>query len=276
MTNHTIPNTTAPNNHVSDDVAFAVAPEARSSAAPLRQLSARQTLGVWAAASLPMAAAAWIASPLLADSLGELGLVKALILTLTAGLIWQFVLVAGLVFIEQRTLRWPVVRDALWLNRPRNPQTGRVGGRLWWVLLPMTVLFAVQEFIPIPSPADRDLGSVLESPAGEAWLSGSWGWFAVLLTLLLFNTVLGEELLFRGYLLPRLEGRFGRRAWLVNGVAFAAYHLHTPWVIPTALLDSLALSYPSQRYRSAWLGIIVHSVQSVIIALGVLPLVLTS
>ncbi|MFK8023940.1 MAG: CPBP family glutamic-type intramembrane protease, partial [Ilumatobacter sp.] len=79
-----------------------------------------------------------------------------------------------------------------------------------------------------------------------------------------------------GYLLPRLEGRFGPRAWLVNGVAFAAYHLHTPWVIPTALLDSLALSYPSQRYRSAWLGIIVHSVQSVIIMIGVLALVLAS
>lgn len=43
------------------------------------------------------------------------------------------------------------------------------------------------------------------------------------------------------YLLPRLQDRFGRRAWLVNGVAFAAYHVHTPWVTPGALLDSLAL-----------------------------------
>ena len=242
----------------------------------MRQLSVGGLVSVWAAASLPMAGAAWIVAPQLADSLGELGLIKALVLTLTAGLVWQFLLVTGLVYREQRTLRWSVVRDALWLRSPRSTSTGRTGGRLWWVLVPMTVLFALQEAVPIPSPADRDFGSILESPSGEAWLSGSWGWFAVLFALVLFNTVLGEELLFRGYLLPRLEGRFGKRAWLVNGAAFAVYHLHTPWVIPTALLDSLALSYPSQRYRSAWLGIIVHSVQSVIIMIGVLILVLTS
>ena len=243
---------------------------------PIQQLSVGGLVGVWAAASLPMGVAAWIVAPQLADSLGDLGLVKGLVLTLTTGLIWQFVLVAGLVYREQQTLRWPVVRDALWLRSPRSATSGRVGGRLWWVLVPMTVLFALQETVPIPSPADRDFGSILESPSGEAWLSGSWGWFAVLFALVLFNTVLGEELLFRGYLLPRLEGRFGTRAWLVNGVAFAVYHLHTPWVIPTALLDSLALSYPSQRYRSAWLGIIVHSVQSVIIMIGVLVLVLST
>ena len=37
-----------------------------------------------------------------------------------------------------------------------------------------------------------------------------------------FNTVLGEELLFRGLLLPRMNGVFGRRDWLANGVLFAA------------------------------------------------------
>jgi hypothetical protein len=50
--------------------------------------------------------------------------------------------------------------------------------------------------------------------------------------------LLGEELLFRGYLLPRMNGVFGRRDWLANGVLFAAYHLHVPWVMPAALLDS--------------------------------------
>ena len=89
-----------------------------------------------------------------------------------------------------------------------------------------------------------------------------------------FNTVLGEELLFRGLLLPRMRGVFGRADWLANGVLFALYHLHMPWAIPKALLDSLALAYPSRRYRSAWLGIIVHSLQSVLIVGASLALVL--
>lgn len=264
------------NHLITPPVTFDAEHSTRSSGLrrPIEQLTGRGMLAVWAAASLPMAIAAWAIAPALSDSFGELGLVKALILTLTVGLIWQFVLVAALVAREQGTLRWATVRDALWLRSPVSPATGRTGGRLWWVLVPMTVLFALQELVPVAIPSDRDLGTILESPSGEAWLNGSWGWFAAMFALLLFNTVLGEELLFRGYLLPRMAGRFGRRAWLANGVAFAAYHLHTPWVIPTALLDSLALSYPSQRYRSAWLGIIVHSVQSLIILLGVLILVL--
>jgi membrane protease YdiL (CAAX protease family) len=38
--------------------------------------------------------------------------------------------------------------------------------------------------------------------------------------LAVFNTVLGEELLFRGLLLPRMNGVFGERDWLANGVLF--------------------------------------------------------
>jgi membrane protease YdiL (CAAX protease family) len=43
-----------------------------------------------------------------------------------------------------------------------------------------------------------------------------------------FNSFLGEELLFRGVLLPRMNAVFGRWDWLANGVVFGAYHLHQP------------------------------------------------
>jgi uncharacterized protein len=90
-----------------------------------------------------------------------------------------------------------------------------------------------------------------------------------------FNTVLGEELLFRGLLLPRMKGAFGRRDWLANGVLFAAYHVHVPWGIPAALVvDTFAIAYPARRYQSAWIGIAVHSAQSVFFAAIILALVL--
>jgi uncharacterized protein len=250
-------------------------PPEPNAARPLQQLSAGQVLAVWAAATVPMAVASWVIAPRIAHSFGTLGLAKALIVTLTAGLIWQFVLTAALVAREQHTLRWAVVRDALWLRSPRNPKTGRRGGKLWFIVVPLIVGFGAEELMPVvPYSASRDFGKILGSPAGEAWFKGSWGWFAALMVLWFFNTVAGEELLFRGYLLPRMTGRFGRTAWLVNGVAFAAYHVHVPWAIPGALWDALWLSYPSQRYRSAWIGIIVHSAQTVFLAAGVLALVL--
>ena len=55
----------------------------------------------------------------------------------------------------------------------------------------------------------------------------------------------------------------------------SAYHLHVPWVIPaTLLIDTFAIAYPTQRYRSAWIGIIVHSAQSVVLTITLLALVL--
>jgi hypothetical protein len=45
-------------------------------------------------------------------------------------------------------------------------------------------------------------------------------------------------------------------------------------VIPSSLVDIVALSYPSRRYRSALIGIIVHSSQSFLFLALLLGLVL--
>jgi CAAX protease family protein len=217
-----------------------------------------------------------IVAPALADQLsGGSTLTRALLITLTGGLVWQGVLVAGLVYREQGTLRWSVIRDALWLRAPRNPKTGRRGGRLWLILIPLILAFGVEALIPSVSHSSaRDFGEFVSSHAGHVFLSGAWGWSGLITVLLVFNTVLGEELLFRGYLLPRMEGVFGRCDWLANGLLFAAYHLHVPWAIPATLLDTFIIAYPSKRYRSALVGIVVHSVQSVFFFVGILALVL--
>jgi membrane protease YdiL (CAAX protease family) len=47
-----------------------------------------------------------------------------------------------------------------------------------------------------------------------------------------------------------------------------------PWRIPTILLDALILAYPTKRYRSSWVGIAVHSSQSLFFGVIVLNLVL--
>ena len=244
----------------------------------MRQYSLAQIVAVWAAAAIPMAALAWVVAPWLADRLeGPLALPRALLALLTVGLIWQFVLVLILVHRERGSLRWSVLKDALWLHSPRSPTTGRVGGRLWLVLIPALLIFTAEGFIPhpFPPPTGHDFAAFVQSDAGAAFMSGNWVWFALIAALSVFNTILGEELLFRGVLLPRMQGAFGRWDWVANGVLFAAYHLHMPWVILATLLgDTLALSYPSRRYRSALIGIIVHSSQSVLVLILLLSLVI--
>jgi uncharacterized protein len=242
------------------------------------QYSLAKILGIWAAAALPMAALAWVVAPLIAGRLaGPVALPRALLALLTVGLIWQFVLVMLLVYRERGSLRWAVLKDALWLHPPRSPTTGRVGGRLWLVLIPALLIFTAEGFFPhpFPPPPGYDFTAFVGSDAFAAFMSGNWVWYAVIAALVVFNTILGEELLFRGLLLPRMEGAFGRWDWVANGFLFAAYHLHTPWVIPATLIfDTFALSYPSRRYHSALIGIIVHSSQSVLGLVLVLFLVL--
>jgi hypothetical protein len=55
----------------------------------------------------------------------------------------------------------------------------------------------------------------------------------------------------------------------------ASTTVHVPWVIPETLLgDTLIVCYPAKRYQSAWIGIVVHSAKSVVLAAIVLTLVL--
>ena len=141
-------------------------------------------------------------------------------------------------------------------------------------MIPLILALAAEELLPtLPTPANRDMTSFLGSHAGQTFLSGNWGWFALIAALQVFNSVLGEELLFRGLLLPRMQGVFGRHDWAANGVLFALYHVHVPWVIPQTFVDA-CVPWAAKRYRSGLVGIVVHSAQSVFFIILTLALVL--
>jgi membrane protease YdiL (CAAX protease family) len=146
---------------------------------------------------------AWVIAPLVADRLSGPGALRgALIVTLAAGLAWQFVLVMVVVAREQGTLRSSVLRDSLWLRAPRAPRTGRRRGRAWLIVPLLVIALAAEELVPGSGmPAGRPR-RVLDSGVGRSLLAGAWVWFAVLVVRFVLNTVLGEELLFRGYLSP--------------------------------------------------------------------------
>jgi uncharacterized protein len=236
---------------------------------PITQYSRPAIVGIWAAAAVPMGVGAWIVAPALGSSSpgGAItaSFARALLGTLAAGLVWQFVLVLILVGIEQRSLRWSRLRPALWLTAPTNA-AGRRGGRLWLWAAAVTVAFGLTEgLIDLKPPATRDFGRFLGTDEGHSLLRGNVGLLALIIAIAVFNTVLGEELLFRGLLLPRMRASFGRGDWFANAALFGLYHLHQPWSMPTAFIGGLAMAYATRRFRSAWMGIIAHSAQSVVL-----------
>ena len=121
-----------------------------------------------------------------------------------------------------------------------------------------------------PPPGFDAFEALLGSPELMAQLVGAWGFYGLFLVMLVFN-IFGEEIFFRGVLLPKMEGVFGKWDWVANDVLFGLFHLHEPWVIlPAALDGAIIFGLPVRRFRSTWLSIIGHAAANLIL----LPLIL--
>jgi membrane protease YdiL (CAAX protease family) len=96
------------------------------------------------------------------------------------------------------------------------------------------------------------------------FLPESHGWHASVFAAwvpLFVSNILGEELCWRGYLLPRQEARFGRIAWLPNGTLWCLFHWSFGWpVIVTLLPITLLLPWIVLRRQNTSVGIIIHGV----------------
>ena len=254
--------------------------ERQQSSSPIPQYSLGSILLIWAAAALPMGLLGWVVAPALAPNPAQPGFERVAVLTV--GLVWQFVLVVLLLYRETGTLRWSTVRQRLWLTTPRSPKTGEPRGRLWWWLVPVMLLTFLYEmqgraivnqgwaalFPFLAEPEGFSLGAALATPEARVQLVGAWGVYGLFLVQALFNTFLGEELFFRGFLLPRMGRVFGRWDWLMNGLLFGLYHLHQPWsLLSSAISGSLLYALPSRYFRSAWFGIIAHSGGAIFLAI---------
>jgi len=255
------------------------------------QYSLFQILGIWIAAALPMAILGWVVAPALAPDFtsNPIGAGAIRVGALSVGLIWQFVLAMIIVYREEGDLHWSTIRRRLWLNRPRDPKTGESRGRLWLWLIPIIILLAALTLLVLPmldrlwvgvfpffaEPPRFAFGALLESPEIQAQLVGAWWFLGLFLIMGVFNTVLGEEFLFRGVLLPKMNGRFGKWDWVANGVLMGTYHWHQPWMIPTGIIAGVFFfALPAKRFRSTWMAIIAHSVQTVFFLVLILGIVL--
>ena len=250
------------------------------------QYSLAKILGIWAAAAVPMGILSLVVYPALTPdrAANPLGAAVTRTILMLAGLVWQFVLAMLVVYREEGNVRWTTIRRRFRLNAPLDPNTGEPRRKLWLWLIPLFVLFIastqvygpvliklVTQILPFlaPPPGFDLFEMLMGSPETKAQLVGAWGFYGLFVVMAAFNIV-GEEFIFRGVLLPKMEGAFGKWDWVANGVLFAFYHLHEPWVILPALDGAILFSLPARRFRSTWLAIIIHSVQLVIL----LPLIL--
>lgn len=224
-----------------------------------------QILGIWAGAALPMGLSYWVIMPILL-SRGDVNPFTYLFLMIL-GLVWQCVFAYILLRREVKPFTWEGVKDRLWLYTPSNPKTGV---RSKWLYLWIIPLIAVTQAyyslaplgwldelwvkaFPFLAPHPYALIQNLAEPA-----VGQWWLLSVLAVMIVFNYLLGEELIFRGILLPKMNGVFGKWDVIANGVLFTIYHLHVPWEWPTNLLVNWTYAWVAKRFKSYWMAVILH------------------
>ena len=246
-----------------------------------------QILSIWLAAGLPMWILGWLIYPYLSQNLTAVDAVLLRIKLFTVGLAWQFVLSMLVLYLEEGNIRIQTIRRRFWLNSPVSPKTGRKDNRLWWLLLPLILLVIVSELgidpllnglwtrlFPFLAEPRGYSPAILFAPELRSMWVGAWDLLMLQVLLSMFNTFLGEEFIFRGVLLPKMQGLFGKWDWVANGVMFGLYHLHQPWGLPGNILSGLLLAFTGKRFRSNWIPIILHSGESVYFIFLILGLVL--
>jgi membrane protease YdiL (CAAX protease family) len=130
---------------------------------------------------------------------------------------------------------------------------------LVWVLI---IFVATGAIFILMKPVDAFLQERLFfwMPELNYGLDGNYSRTILIVTyslFLIFNVFfapLVEELYFRGYLLPRMKGRF---ATLLHSFLFAAYHIFSPWMIITITLGLLPLIFGVKK-KNIYIGIIAH------------------
>jgi membrane protease YdiL (CAAX protease family) len=102
---------------------------------------------------------------------------------------------------------------------------------------------------------------------GRWWVAGNY------IAVLLAGNIAGEELWWRGYLLPRQELAHGKWAWLVHGVLWAAFHLFfqfTLWDMVRMMPTCCALAFVAQDRKNTWPGIVGHTLGNSVLLLQIL------
>lgn len=134
----------------------------------------------------------------------------------------------------------------------------------WWQYLiwPIIIVLVTGAIFRLLNPVDAFLQERLFfwMPDVNYGLDGNYSRTTLIVTyamFFIFNVFLAplvEELYFRGYLLPRMKGRF---ATFFHSFLFAAVHVFTPWMVITRTLGLLPLLFGVKK-KNIFVGMIVH------------------
>jgi membrane protease YdiL (CAAX protease family) len=118
-----------------------------------------------------------------------------------------------------------------------------------WLPLPASLPALIDPRIALTRAA-------LDQMAGGT-MRGNWE-VAVLYVVMLFFNIVGEELWWRGYILPRQELNHGKWTWLLHGCLWTLFHSFKYWDMLGLLPVCLIIAFAAQRMKNNWPAFIAH------------------
>ena len=103
-------------------------------------------------------------------------------------------------------------------------------------------------------------------------LHGRWWIVIYYVVVLKLLNIAGEELWWRGYILPRQELVHGRATWAIHGFLWAAFHIFwiwNFWDLVAKLPTCMALAFVCQKQKNTWPGVIGHTFGNSAILVGI-------
>lgn len=179
--------------------------------------------------------------------------------------IWWFLIAAFGMFIPLLMLAVCMLRKEEWLFKAgmwkarlrfRRMNSGdwlwSIGGLVVIGIWSYLIMMIIATFT---GPLDHQPPFMQFEPlsAGRYWILAVWFPYWI------FN-IMGEEILWRGVILPRQEKSFGKNAWIFQGIGWGLFHIAFGWQLLITLIPILfVLPYIVQKRKNSWIGVFIHA-----------------
>jgi hypothetical protein len=80
----------------------------------------------------------------------------------------------------------------------------------------------------------------------------------------------GTEFWWRGYILPRQELSFGKKAWFIHGILYTMFFVFMPWDLLRVFPSCLAIPFVAQMLKNTWPGVIAQMVVELPVLFGII------
>lgn len=136
-------------------------------------------------------------------------------------------------------------------------------------MLASTRLFSPPQWWPAASNPTVEIHGVADY-FPDINLGGNYIFVLLYFLITLVFNIIGEEVYYRGFLLPHMRDTFGRWDWVANGVLFTLKHVYQRWLYPGILVGGLSFAFAAGPLGSLPLAMLYHWIGNYLMQMGFL------